>query len=274
VLLGALVVLFTACGSGQGGEDGRSTGSEGSLSAAADEFDDNGTELTATAQVAGEPVCTSETEAQVSLAGTVSTTGSVDSVIITVKLDDGDALTLDTLEPQDFTHEGRDKTASYAVSVAVPNGTHTLTVCFTQSGAQGREPKTTCAAPVTVTIDCASDNACEEAEPFGDIVGNPSLCTGNGPPHVPVHVRGDFGEEPTLSIAGPGGFAHSAAMMHAGESCNYHYNWDTDGNNGGAGTYTFTVTGNGHSLTFTAELNCPSQGGGNGGGSESRGRGK
>jgi hypothetical protein len=274
LLLGALVVLFTACGnSQQQAEEAARAGGEGSLNAGGEL--DNGTVLTATAEVTA-TTCTSETQAQVSLGGTVSTTGAVDSVVITAAIDGGDRLTLHTLTPQDFTHEGRNKTAPYAVSVSLPNGTHTVELCFTQSGAQGREPKTTCAAPVTVTVDCAPDESeCAEARPFGDIVGNPSLCKGNGPPHVPVHVRGDFGEAPTLSIAGPGGFAHTAPLRHAGESCNYHYNWDTDGNHGGTGTYTFTVTGNGQTLTFTAELHCPGSGGGNdnrGGGNGNRGK--
>lgn len=260
MLLGALVALVTACGAGtNGGEDTRA-GSQDSLSAGAGEGarDDNGTELTATAEVTA-TTCTSETEARVSLGGTVSTTGSVDSVIITAAIGDEDRVELATLRPQDFEHDGRDKTAAYAVDVVLPNGTHTVELCFTQSGAQGREPKMTCAAPVTVVVDCASDDTgvCAEAEPFGNIVGNPSLCKGKGTPHVPVHVRGDFGDEATLSISGPNGFAHTAGMRHAGESCNYHYNWDTrDGFHGGAGTYTFTVTGNGRTLSFTAELYC------------------
>jgi hypothetical protein len=280
MLLGALVALLTACGTGQGGEGDTSAGSQDTLNAGAQpgELDDNGTELTATAEVTA-TTCTSETEAQVSLGGTVGTTGSVDSVIITAAIDGGDRVELTTLLPQDFEHEGRDKTATYAVDVTLPNGTHTVELCFTQSGSQGREPKTTCATPISVVIDCTppEQNVCAEAAPFGDIVGNPSLCKGNGTPHVPVHVRGDFGEEASLSISGPNGFTHTAGMRHAGESCNYHYNWDTqDGNHGGAGTYTFTVTGNGQTLTFTAELHCPGTGnggGGNGGGSENRGGG-
>ena len=216
--------------------------------------EDNGTSLSATAGTTA-VTCTSEEGAQVDLAGTVTTTGSVDSVIITASVDGGAPVQMGIIRPQDFSHDGRIKTAGYAASFDLPNGEHTIVMCFTQSGSQGREPKHTCAAPVTVIVDCAPDNVCEGEEPFGNLVGNPSLCTGNGPPHIPVHVRGDFGEAPALTIAGPRGFSHSAAMNHAGESCNYHYNWDAD-SNGGAGTYTFTVTGNGNTLSFTAELRC------------------
>jgi hypothetical protein len=219
--------------------------------------EDQGTSLSATAATTA-TTCTSEEEAQVDIGGTVTSTGSVDSVIITVSVDGGAPAQMGLIQPQDYSHDGRIKTASYSLSLSLPNGEHTIQVCFTQSGSQGREPKTVCAAPVTVVVDCAPDNVCEGQEPFGNLVGNPSLCTGRGPPHIPVHVRGDFGEDASLTISGPGGFTHSAAMNHAGESCVYQYNWDA-GSNGGAGTYTFTVAGNGRTLSFTAALSCQSR---------------
>jgi hypothetical protein len=215
---------------------------------------DQGTSLSATAAVTA-TTCTSEQEAQVDLSATLTTTGSVDSALITVSVDGGEATQVGSIQPQDFSHDGRIKTASSALSVSLANGEHTVLVCYTQSGAQGREPKQTCAAPVTVTVDCAPANVCAGSEAFGDLVGNPSLCTGHGPPHIPVHVRGDFGEDPALTIAGPGGFSFSATMDHSGESCVYQYNWDAE-SNGGDGTYTFTVTGNGNTLSFTADLKC------------------
>jgi len=215
---------------------------------------DQGTSLSATAATTA-LTCTSEEEAQVDIGGVVTSTGSVDSVIITASINGGAPAQMGLIRPQDFSHDGRIKTASYSLSLNLPNGEHTVQVCFTQSGSQGREPKQTCAAPVTVVVDCAPDNVCAGEEPFGNLVGNPSLCTGNGPPHIPVHVRGDFGEDPALTIAGPGGFTHSAAMNRSGESCVYQYNWDAE-STGGAGTYTFTVTGNGNTLSFTAELRC------------------
>ncbi len=253
--VGCALAFLAGCGVSQEEEGAGLARSEEEVKAGdASRGTDEGTALSATASVAG-TTCTSEEAAQVALAGTVSTTGSVDSVIITASIDGGAPVQLGVIPPQDFSHDGRIKTASYAVSTSVPNGEHTVQLCFTQSGSQGREPKRTCAAPITVVIDCAPANVCEDQEPFGNLVGNPNLCNGNGPPHIPVHVRGDFGEEPSLTIAGPGGFSHSAVMNHAGESCNYHYNWDT-ASNGGAGTYTFTVTGNGHTLSFTAQLRC------------------
>jgi hypothetical protein len=213
---------------------------------------DNGTELTATA-TASAPVCSNDGTAQVALSGTVTSTGSVDSVDITAAIDGGTPSLVGTLEPQDFVHSGRDKTADYSVSLSLANGTHEVVLCFTQSGAQGREPKQFCTDPITVVVAC---EVCSDEGPFGDIVGNPDLCNGNGPPHVPVHVRGDFGDSAALAIDGPGGYHLDATMDHAGDSCIYQYNWDTTGN-GGAGTYNFSVTGeNGTGLSFSADLNC------------------
>jgi hypothetical protein len=73
--------------------------------------EDNGTSLSATAAVTAN-TCTSEEEAQVDLAGTVTSTGSVDSVIITASIDGGAPVQMGTLQPQDFSHDGRIKTAS------------------------------------------------------------------------------------------------------------------------------------------------------------------
>lgn len=218
---------------------------------------DNGTRLSASGEVT-DTTCTSTEAADVSIAGVLTTTGSVDSALITVSVNGGEATQVGVINPQDFSRGGRVKTAPYALTLSLPNGEHTVEVCFTQSGAQGREPKAVCAEALVVTVDCAPDdaNVCADAEPFGNIVGNPSLCRGNGTPNIPVHVRGDFGEEASLTISGPNAFSHTAGMRHAGESCNYHYNWSTRDGHGGAGTYTFTVTGNDKTLTFTAELYC------------------
>lgn len=224
------------------------------VSASTIAHDDDGTTLTATA-TAGAPVCSSDGTAQVTLSGTVTSTGSVDSVEITAAVDGGAATELGVIQPSEFSGDGRTKTADYSVTLSLDSGSHDIVLCFTQSGAQGRDPKQFCTAPITVVVSC---DDCTKEGPFGDIVGNPDLCNGAGPPHVPVHVRGDLGDSATLTIDGPDDYHLVATMDHAGDSCIYQYNWDTDGN-GGAGTYTFSVTGsNGTSLSFTADLKCQS----------------
>lgn len=228
--------------------------------AASSGANDNGTRLTAFNEVTGISCIDTET-ADVAIDGELTSTGSVDSAIITVSVDGGEATQVGVINPKDFSRGGRVKTAPYALSLALPNGEHSVEVCFIQSGAQGRNPKGICADAVTAVVDCApppeETNVCADAEPFGNIVGNPRLCRGQGAPIIPVHVRGDFGEEPLLTISGPNGFYITTEMRHAGESCNYHYTWDTGGDyHGGVGTYTFTVEGNGKELTFTADLLC------------------
>lgn len=213
---------------------------------------DDGTALTATADLS--TVTCAAGSGTAALAGTVSTTGSVDSVEISAQVDGAAAAQVGLIDPQDFTHDGRTKSASYSVNVPLANGSHQVVLCFTQSGAQGRAPKEVCAAPVTVDVACSS---CSEEAPFGDLVGSPSLCNGKRPPHIPVHVKGDFGDAPSLNISGPNGYQFSATMAHSGDSCVYQYNWDSAGN-GGAGTYAFAVAGNGQSLSFTAQLSCKS----------------
>lgn len=223
-----------------------------SSTASASSGGDDGTALTATA-TAGAPACGSDGTAQVTFTGTVTSTGSVDSVEITASVDGGTATPVGVIEPQDFTTGGRDKTADYSITLSLSNGTHEIVLCFTQSGAQGREPKEFCTAPITVVVAC---DTCAKEGPFGNIVGNPDLCNGDGPPHIPVHVSGDLGDSAALAIDGPDGYHLDATMDHAGDSCIYQFNWDTTGN-GGAGTYTFTVTGaNGTTFSFTADLKC------------------
>jgi hypothetical protein len=215
----------------------------------------NGTGLSATAHLDGVE-CASSAEATVTLSGTLKSTGSVDSAVITASVNGGEAVEVGTLQPDDFSRGGRNKTASYSVELSLSNGTHSVEICFTQSGAEGRESKRVCASAVPVTVACASDSQCSGVAPFGNLVGNPSLCTGNGPPHIPVHFRGDLGESASLLISGPNGYGHSATLSHAGESCNYHYNWYPSGNEG-EGTYTFTVVdANGGSFSFSAHLSC------------------
>lgn len=213
---------------------------------------DEGTELSADAALLGTSCDSGAGVATVG--GAVTTTGSVDSVQIVASIDDLAVQAVGEIPPQAFVGDGRVKTAEYAVTLATGAGTHTVRLCFIQSGTEGREPKSTCATELLVEVVCEL-GACGVARPYGNLVGNGSLCKGNGPPKIPVHVRGDLGETVALSISGPNGYAHQASLRHAGDSCNYHYVWDTAGN-GGAGKYAFVVTGRGETVEFDAQLHC------------------
>lgn len=209
--------------------------------------------LTVTA-VADAPACVTSASATVKISGEITTTGSVAPTTITAAVDGGTATLIGSVTSADFTiRDGRTKVAAWSADLTLSNGTHTITVCVEQPGSMGNPRKTACATVVTVTVAC--QGFCGTTEAFGDIVHNPSLCTGSGPPHVPVHVRGDFGDDATLAITGPGGYARTVPIRHAGESCNYQYNWDTTG--AAAGSYHFVVTGNSHQYGFDAELHCP-----------------
>jgi len=212
---------------------------------------DQGTEIFASMAAVTGQTCNGDT-GTVTIQGTLTTTGSVDSAEIRASIDGGAETLLGIIDPEDFVHDGRVKTAAYTVAISLPSGTYSVALCFYQSGSQGREPKQTCAEALVVVVSCSS---CRGTGFFGDLVGNPSLCRGNGPPHIPVHVKGDLGNAPALTITGPYGYTHQATMDRAGQSCVYQYNWDTAGN-GGEGQYTFAVSGGGNSYSFNATLRC------------------
>jgi len=114
-----------------------------------------GTALSATSNVA-EITCSSETEAEVDLLNTLTTTGSVDSAVVYISIDSGEPVEAGTISPRDFVHTGRIKTAEQLATNTLTNGDHTIQACFVQSGAQGRTSKTTCSDAVTFTVDCAT----------------------------------------------------------------------------------------------------------------------
>lgn len=202
---------------------------------------DEGTYLMAEL-AADEVQCQDADSGTVELSTTLITSGSVDSAQVMLSVDDGDAVQIGIIQPQDFAHDGRIKTADFAGEVSLSNGTHTLTLCFVQSGDKGRAPKRVCGS-VEVTVACAPKPICEEeAAFFGNVPNNPRMCTGRGTPHIPVHLRGAQYEDVVLEIDGPDGFGLSMPMRHAGKSCVHHALWDTrNGNHGGPGEYTFSA---------------------------------
>jgi hypothetical protein len=79
----------------------------------------------------------------------------VDSTAVYISIDSAEPFQATTITPRDFVHTGRIKTAEELVTNTLTNGEHTIQACFIQSGAQGRAPKTVCADPVAVTVNCA-----------------------------------------------------------------------------------------------------------------------
>lgn len=212
---------------------------------------DNGTGLTMTL-IASEPVCLgTEEKGTVTIAGVLTTTGSVDSAILTRQIDAFDPVEIGTINPRDWTHMGgRDKSATYSDTLTLPNGTYTLTYCFTQSGAQGREPKQVCAS-TSITIACEVAPACDEGF-FGDITSNRVLGCRQSPKHdspmIPVHLKTGSPAPIELTISGPD-FLSVVTMAHSGESCVYHYPCENDKNGCGNAGFKITTAG---SYTLTA----------------------
>ena len=91
------------------------------------------------------------------VAGTLTTTGSVDSAELSASVDGRPGRVVGTVPPRAFSHDGRSKTASFGVQVRVESGRHQVRLCATQSGAQGREPKQVCAEVLEVVVECGRD---------------------------------------------------------------------------------------------------------------------
>ena len=227
--------------------------------AASSGANDNGTSLTVTVDT---PTVTCHADgngADVTAAYTVVSTGSADSATVVATIG-GEDYALPTIASGNvaggggWTFAGRTKTAEGTFSTSLPNGDYTYTMCVTQSGAQGRNPKQVCSAPVAVSIHCTSPDPCANVGPFGEVPANKNLCKANS--HIEIQFRGSFGPIASLVISGPGGFALAVPVDRAGESCNYHYNWDPAVNQA-PGPYTFTVNG---SLTWSADLVCDQHG--------------
>jgi hypothetical protein len=218
---------------------------------------DEGTELSVVGLTVGDPVCNGDDTGTISLTGVLETTGSVDSALVTLSVNGAAPTTIDVIPPGGFIdRDGRIKDAPFVESVTLDNGTHTLQLCFVQSGSQGREEKKVCTDVLTVVVDCGDADECARQGAFGNLVGNPSLCTGNTP-RIPIHWRGSFGEDASVAISGPGGFSATIDMRHAGNSCIYQGQWNTDADadgNGGAGSYTFVISGGGNTDFFTASV--------------------
>lgn len=191
---------------------------------------------------------------------------------------------LGTVSAEAFASAGADAKvrASYAVPMRMRLGAHAVVLCYTRKNGDGTgsyvcsrefdldskcppegDPDGGAGLPAGPTpggtpsdVPLEGEQSCRDVAAFGELVGSPSLCTGGGPLHIPVHVRGSFGEAPALTITGPNGYSHQAQLGHSGTSCNYQYNWSTEGN-GGSGQYTFAVSGAGRSYSFSASLSCP-----------------
>jgi hypothetical protein len=211
---------------------------------------DSGTKLTASSS-AGTPVCQEDGTSLAPITATLVSSASAAWAEVTLSIDGGATSTIDEVLPTDYSKDGRTKTYSYTYDIALAAGSHDLQICFSQPSG-----KTRMVACTTVHVEvaaCTSGSVCEKEGLFGWIQGNGNLCAGNAQ-GVNIHAKGDFGDDPALTISGPNGFTHNATLDHAGDSCVYHYQWANETEV--AGDYTFTITGGGNTKTFAAKLFC------------------
>jgi hypothetical protein len=220
---------------------------------------------TALSIVFGEPsvVCP---DGDVSASYTISTTAA-DAATVTETLTDSNSATVTqkayTIPAGNVSggwiFAGRTKTYDGLFQAnGLSNGTYSLQVCATQSGAGGNPDKTVCNS-VTIIVACADPNPCASVGPFGEVVGNNRIRVDSA---AQILFRGNFGPSALIEITDTEGFYRSATVVRAGDSCNYHANWkftndsgaDIYGNNGD-GVYTVTVTGNNQTpLEFSVTL--------------------
>jgi hypothetical protein len=217
---------------------------------------DNGTHLSVTSSV-GEPVCTGDGTADVSLSGTLTSTASAAWADVSVTID-GVTTSIDEVLPTDYSKDGRTKTYDYSYTLSLTDGTHEVQICFTQPS--GHDRMTACGAVQTVVVACSEspDNSCGDGA-FGETVtkGNHNICSGKAAPAIEINAKGDFGDNAQLTISGPNQFTKTVDFPHSGNSCVYHYNWQNQFDNGNTGIYTFTVTVGGvEQLSWSDELFC------------------
>lgn len=119
---------------------------------------DSGTKLSVTMDQLSLTCWNDELGGTVNLDWTVLSTAAADSATITLSVDGDTPYQVGEIlsGQQGWVFDGRTKTATVNLSVELLNGNHTLVMCVTQDGANGRLPKTTCSESVTVVVDCNS----------------------------------------------------------------------------------------------------------------------
>jgi hypothetical protein len=156
VMIGMVALGLTSCG---GSADLNSTLPESNTG------NGSGTAIYVVQVLSSLRIADSHSGAQIAYSFEVTTTGSTDSAIVTAAINGGAATQVGVIQPQDFNHGIRNKTASYACTLGFPYGYASVQFCFVQSGAQGRESKETCVPAIgedackTGTGNCDGDNS-------------------------------------------------------------------------------------------------------------------
>jgi len=146
--------------------------------------------------------CLTSGSATATLEGVLTTTGSVDSVEITLSVDAGAPVSAGLIAPESFAHAGRIKTAPYSVPVSLAAGAHTVRVCLRQSGADGRPSKAVC-AETTVDVSCNVSGCSDgQREGFTDLATYPDIAGCSSGWTVPGIMIDNPGVAPACAAVG------------------------------------------------------------------------
>lgn len=164
-----LPFLFVACANDPGGDVALV---QGAVSQGAN---DEGTRLSVTGHEATNE-CVDEKTAAVTLDYKVVSTAAADSATVTASVDGGEPVVVGAIASgaEGWTFDGRTKTATGTADFKLENGEHKIVFCVTQSGANGRNPKTTCSEAVLVKVDCAKDDGEGDKDKCNQGLGNGS----------------------------------------------------------------------------------------------------
>jgi hypothetical protein len=126
--------------------------------------DDNGTRLSVSIDETAFVCDEDGKSAAVSVDFTVTSTAAADSAELTASIDGGADLAIGTIESgaAGWTFDGRTKTADGSATFSLSEGTHTIVICATQSGANGRLPKRSCSVAAVVDVECDGGNHCNQ----------------------------------------------------------------------------------------------------------------
>lgn len=162
-VLTTIFLLSAGCGLGGDEGDGRSLGS--STAAVSNGANDQGTTLSVTAAEASLTCAPEGGSASVGISYTVTSTAAADSADLTAIVDGGAETSIGTIASGSagWTFDGRIKTATGTATFNLANGDHTIVICATQSGANGRLPKRACSDAIAVSIACeAAHQHCDQ----------------------------------------------------------------------------------------------------------------
>ncbi len=123
---------------------------------------DNGTALSVSVDGTSYACDDDGESAAVTVEFTVTSTAAANGAELTASIDGGAELGIGAITSGDWTSDGRTKSADGTATFSLAEGTHTIVICATQSGANGRPPKHACSVAAIVEVDCPDGSHCNQ----------------------------------------------------------------------------------------------------------------